>query len=92
MVRRASHKYITVNGYAPQLFDLAKDPNETTNLAGNRQYAPIEERLRARAEQDWDGPALKRAVLASQRERAIIMSLREHGGRPRWDYEPPKPA
>jgi choline-sulfatase len=92
MVRQGSHKYITVNGYAPQLFDLAKDPNETTNLAGNRQYAAFEKRLRARAEQDWDGPALKRAVLASQRERAIIMSLREHGGRPRWDYEPPKPA
>ena len=36
MVVWRSLKYITVNQYPPQLYDLRKDPEETTNLAGAR--------------------------------------------------------
>ncbi len=87
MVRRGPHKLITVNGYPPQLFDLGKDREETVNLSGSGAYAAVERELRARAERDWDGPALKRAVMASQQERLVVRSMREHGTPPRWDYD-----
>lgn len=92
MVRRGSYKYITVNGYPPQLYDLKADPEETVNVAGQRQYADIEKALRARAEKDWDGPALKREVLASQARRRVINSIKEHGVVPHWDWEERDPG
>jgi choline-sulfatase len=92
MVRREDCKYITVNGYPPQLFDLARDPEETTNLAGKPEYAAVESRLRARAERDWDGQALKQAVMTSQQERAMVRSMRQFGAAPQWDYAPLTPG
>jgi len=92
MVRIEHYKYIAVNNYPPQLFDLAKDPEETTNLSGRREYAAIERSLRARAERNWDGEALKQAVMRSQQERAIVRSMREFGGAPQWDYAPFTPG
>ncbi|MBI4874696.1 MAG: choline-sulfatase [Acidobacteria bacterium] len=86
MLRSGHHKYIAVNSHPAQLFDLAKDPEETVNLSGRPEYAAVERTLRARAERDWDGNALKKAVLESQRERAIIRSMREHGAAPAWAY------
>ena len=88
MVVRGGAKYITVNGHKPQLFDLRKDPEETVNLAGTPAYAAVEKALRARAEQGWNGPALKRAVMASQQARAVVRSMREHGQAPKWDHRP----
>jgi hypothetical protein len=52
------------------LYDLARDPEESLNLAGKPDYAAAESRLRKRIERDWDGAALKKAVLVSQQERA----------------------
>jgi choline-sulfatase len=87
MVRLRNYKYITVNGYPPQLFDLDKDPEETANVAGRRQYSAIEKTLEARAARGWDGNALRKAVIASQQERAVIRSMRQYGTPPHWDYD-----
>lgn len=87
MVVRGGRKYITVNGYPPQLFDLRKDPEETANVAGSREYAAVEKDLRARAGRGWDGRALKQAVLLSQQERALVRSMREYGAAPKWDWK-----
>ncbi|MCL5744597.1 MAG: choline-sulfatase [Acidobacteria bacterium] len=87
MVRYKQYKYITVNNYGPQLFDLGKDPEETVNLAGTREYAEIEKDLRARVEKDWDGPALKKSVIASQQARQIVRSMKEHGQAPSWAFD-----
>ncbi len=81
MVRQGSHKVITVNGYKPQLFDLEHDPNESENLSGRSEYRDAESKLLARAARDWNGPELKRLVLASQRDRATVKPFT-----PRWDY------
>ena len=86
MVRAGDHKYITVNNHAPQLYDLRKDPGETVNLAG------AETDLARRAARDWDGNALKRAVMASQQERAVVRSIRQFGGAPKWDYDAVMPG
>jgi len=83
MVRSGKMKTITVNGYPPQLFDLERDPEETTNLAGNREYAAAEARIRKRAEADWDGPALKKDVIATQIERRVVQST----GAPKWNFD-----
>jgi len=87
MVRFGSWKYITVNGYPPQFFDLHKDPEETVNLAGRPEYSSVETELRTRAERGWDGNALKQAVMASQQERAVVRSTRQFGTPPHWDYD-----
>jgi arylsulfatase A-like enzyme len=36
MLRRGDWKYVAYPGYAPQLFDLANDPDEIRNLASSR--------------------------------------------------------
>jgi len=92
MVRFGNYKYITVNNYPPQLFDLEKDPEESVNVAGRREYAAAEKDLRARAENGWDGNALKKAVMTSQQERLIVRSMSQFGTAPHWDYEPSKPG
>jgi choline-sulfatase len=51
MLRYDRWKYCHYVAYAPQLFDLAADPEETNDLAGDPQYrvqlAESERRLRA---------------------------------------------
>lgn len=87
MVRSGNYKYITVNNYPPQLFDLEKDPEESVNAAGKREYAAVEKDLRKRAESGWDGNALKKAVLTNQKERAIVHSMSRFGTAPNWNYD-----
>src|SRR5262249_16719959 len=83
MVRSGKMKTITVNGYPPQLFDLERDPEETTNLAGNGAYAAEEARMRKRADIQWDGPALKKDVIAAQIQRRMVQSV---GGQ-KWNFD-----
>jgi choline-sulfatase len=83
MVRSGKMKCITVNGYAPQLYDLERDPEESSNVAGKSEYAAADARLRKRAEMDWDGPALKKDVIATQIERRVVQSV----GGPKWNFD-----
>ena len=39
--------------------------------------------LRKRAGTGWDGAALKKPVLANQRERQVVQSA----GKPKWDFQ-----
>ena len=39
MLRKGRFKYISYVGFEPELFDLEKDPEESTNLAGRPEYA-----------------------------------------------------
>jgi len=87
MIRAGAHKYISINGNGPQLFDLERDPQETVNLAGRKDAAGIEKALRARAESGWDGAALNKAVLRSQQERAVVQSCRKLGVAPKWELD-----
>ncbi len=92
MLRSGQRKIIVTNGYGPQLFDLERDPGETVNLSGERDYAAVEKKLLAKVEQNWDGPGLKRAVMGSQQERLLIRSSDQHGTPVHWDYEPSEPG
>jgi len=84
MLRSGRHKYIVVNGYGPQLFDLKEDPEETVNLAGRSEYRAIEAELARKIAMGWDGPALKRTAIEDQQQRLLIQSLAKSS--PKWDY------
>ena len=88
MVRWEQYKYITVNGYPPQLYDLHADPNETVNVAGRAEYSSAEAQLRVFAEKDWNGPAIKKAVMADQQDHLMLRSVKGDGIKPDWNYEP----
>ena len=69
------------------MFNLSQDPEETRNLAGGRAESSVERELQARCETDWDGPALKKAVMVNQQERMLIGSMKDYGEAPHWDYD-----
>ena len=72
MVRDGRFKYIHTHDYPAQLFDLESDPCELHNLAGRVPHADVEARLRAAVLDGWDGDAVHRSVLASQRRRLFL--------------------
>ncbi len=76
MVRRGQYKYIAVNNYAPQLYDLKADPYETVNFAGRPEYAAVEKQLRERSQVGWDGPSVKRRVMANQADREFERNIK----------------
>ena len=76
MIRCGRYKYVHYVLYRPQLFDLAVDPEELHDLAGDPAHAPVladcDRRLRS-----WlDPEAVDRAARTRQHEQ-----LRRHGGR-----------
>jgi len=48
MLRDGEYKYVHYVAYRPQLFDLARDPGELVDVAGDPAYAQVAERLRRR--------------------------------------------
>ncbi|MFO7947903.1 MAG: DUF4976 domain-containing protein, partial [Armatimonadota bacterium] len=53
MIRRGDLKYVryTAEGYPEQLFDMAKDPDETTNVIDDPAYAQQLANLRQRGDE-----------------------------------------
>jgi choline-sulfatase len=72
MVREGTHKYLYTHGHPPQLYDLADDPHELRNRAGDPAFAAIEAALHAAVLAGWDADAVQREVLASQRRRLFL--------------------
>ncbi len=88
MIRRGRHKYIACAGDPPQLFDLAADPLELNNLAGRAEHAALATDFAAEAARKWDGEAIRRQVIDSQRRRALIHGALLQGRAQPWDYAP----
>lgn len=47
MLARGRYKYHHYVNYAPELFDLYEDPEETSDLAGNPRYKPVLDEFQA---------------------------------------------
>ena len=92
MVKRGAHKYVYGEGDPPQLYDLASDPQELTNLAGRPEAADLEAALHAEVFATWDPPALKARVLESQRRRLWLGQVLRQGKETPWDWQPRRDA
>jgi choline-sulfatase len=88
MVRRGRHKLIACPGDPDQLYDVAADPAELADLAGEPEHGPTLEELRDEVARQWDLEALERRVLASQRERRLVMRGLGEGPASTWAFEP----
>lgn len=76
MVRVGKYKYVHYAKYPPQLFDLERDPDETTDLAGDPAHAATVAECRARLGTICDPAEVDRRAKARQAE-----LLERNGGR-----------
>jgi choline-sulfatase len=88
MIRRGSDKFVHTPTDPDQLYDLAADPEERTNLAEAERAQPFRAEITAR----WDLPRLHAAVLASQRRRHLVTAALKAGKYTPWDFEPRRDA
>jgi len=66
MIRKGRHKYVHYVGFEPELFDLAADPEETVNLAGDPAYAPVRTELEGALEAICDPDAMNDLAMRDQ--------------------------
>ena len=88
MVRQGDLKYIHTTGHPPQLYDLANDPDEWTNLAGDPAHAEDERRLAGLVAASFDLEVIERDVMASLQRRQTIKAAKDATGLPHWDHQP----
>lgn len=92
MIRRGNYKFIHCPADPDQLYDLAADPHELTNLAGRADHAHRVAELRAEVARRWDLAALHAAVLASQQRRHFAYAALRQGRYTPWDFQPRRDA
>jgi choline-sulfatase len=76
MIRHGRWKYIHHVGFRPELYDLAADPGETTDLAERSDLTPVLAECEARLRALCDPTAVNAEAFADQRRR-----IAELGGR-----------
>lgn len=92
MLRRENYKYICCEGDPDQLYDLAADPQELTNLATLPAYVDIMQYFQQAVQQRWNGAELRQQVMASQRRRRLVANALLQGKPTYWDFQPRRDA
>jgi choline-sulfatase len=69
MIRKGPYKLVYYADYAPQLFDLASDPEELNDLAGQVNAKPVLDELTAELYRICDPHGVDRQAKAEQRHR-----------------------
>jgi choline-sulfatase len=82
MVKQGRWKLMWLEGVDTLLYDVAADPNETTNLADDSAHADIRAELEALLFDGFDPQQLTDKISLSQRQRLQIH--RATGGEPTW--------
>lgn len=72
MLRIGRWKYVHMDGYAPQLFDLDTDPHELHDLAADPAYASVLASLRSQTLAGWDPQAIRSEVMVRTAEKAML--------------------
>jgi choline-sulfatase len=88
MIRRGRHKFIHSPADPDQLFDLASDPHERADLAGEVASAGLVEGFRREIAARWDLERLDREVRESQRRRIAVRRALGTGVQTPWDFAP----
>jgi choline-sulfatase len=92
MIRRGPHKFVHSPADPDQLYDLAADPCERVNLAGDAAFAGLAGQFRREVAERWDLAELDREVRRSQRRRITVSAALATGSQTSWDYAPPYDA
>jgi choline-sulfatase len=88
MIRRGRHKFVHSPADPDQLYDLASDPHERVNLAGDPASAALASEFRREAATRWDLASLDREVRRSQRRRIAVREALGTGTPAPWDFTP----
>ena len=88
MIRRGGLKFIHSPADPDQLYDVARDPGERSNLAALPKHAGQVAEFRAEVARRWDLPRLDAAVRASQRRRRLVDAALTKGDIRAWDFQP----
>jgi choline-sulfatase len=72
MVRSGNWKLIYAHGYPVQLFDLASDPYERDNLAGDPRHVNVRARLEARVLEGWDPLRVAARIRERRRDKDVL--------------------
>ncbi len=92
MIRRGRHKFVHSPVDPDQLYDLAADPLERSNLATRPDQAALVAEFHAEIHRRWSLPAVHEAVLASQRRRHFVYAALRRGRYQPWDHQPVRDA
>lgn len=88
MLRDGKYKLTVCPVDDDQLFDLAADPNEETNLAVDPAHADVRAEMRVTITSTYDFDAWRDDVLVSQKRRLLIYDALRNGDYYPWDYQP----
>ncbi|MEM9247258.1 MAG: choline-sulfatase [Pseudomonadota bacterium] len=92
MLRRGPLKYIHCDVDPPQLYDLARDPQERVNRASDPDYAEAARAFSEEVATRWDSAQLREDVIRTQKSRRALHAAMEAGAGEHWDYNPPRDA
>jgi choline-sulfatase len=92
MVRQGNWKLITCRTDPDQLYNLADDPREHTNLANDAAHANTLRKLKAMAAARWNPAQLEADIRESQLVRLTVWHALREGKWYPWDYQPLRDA
>jgi choline-sulfatase len=92
MIRRGRYKFVHSPVDPDQLYDLAADPLERTNLAGSVAAADAVAAFREEIGARWSLSAVHEQVVASQRRRHLVDAALRIGRHVPWDFQPLRDA
>ncbi|MCY6381575.1 choline-sulfatase [Hoeflea prorocentri] len=87
-IRDSQYKYVHCELDPPQLFDLAADPQERTNLADDPAHRDVADRLSAAVRKRWNMKRFDADVRESQARRWVVYEALRNGAYYPWDYQP----
>ena len=87
-LRMGDWKYIRCELDPPQLYNLAEDPNELVNRAGDPVLQSLEEQFAKMADDYWELDRFDAEVRESQARRLIVYEALRNGEYFPWDFEP----
>jgi len=91
-LREGDFKFVRCAIDPELLFNLADDPNERINLAGDARLTQTLAGFRAAADERWDLGRFDADVRASQARRLVVYDALRKGGYYPWDFQPLKTA